>query len=127
MIAHQGVSSSRINSSETSIKYHDGKAEDIIRSFIQISVIEMHKKKILEKHISELENGMVDEVDIERQLEIVNELEVEIQELADLLMTALKKKQYFKNVISDFVGFKIPESSACFADILRMKQKEEIG
>jgi len=62
----------------------DGIAEDIIRSFVQIAVLEMHTKTLLEKRVSELENGMIDEDDIEMQLEVIKELEIEIHELAEI-------------------------------------------
>lgn len=38
----------------------DGIAEDLIRSFVQISAAELHAKTILEKRISELEEGLID-------------------------------------------------------------------
>ena len=151
----------------------DGIAEDIIRSFVQIAVVEMHTKTLFEKRVSELENGMVDEKDITKQIEIIKELEVEIYDLAKirrgdmfylydlygsmgdkekwctvkhlgiammtafeawqasdndpfLLSLALKKNQYFIKAISSFLGVEITECAACFADILRMKQEEEI-
>ena len=40
----------------------DGMAEDLIRSFTQIANAELHVKTLLEKRISELENGMVKEI-----------------------------------------------------------------
>jgi len=62
----------------------DGIAEDIIRSFVQIAVLEMHTKTLLEKRVSELENGRVDVNDIEEQLEVIKELEIEIHKLAEV-------------------------------------------
>ena len=62
----------------------DGMAEDIIRSFVQIAVMEMHTKTLFEKRVSELENGMVNEDDITKQLEEIKELESEIHDLADI-------------------------------------------
>ena len=62
----------------------DGIAEDIIRSFVQIAVLEMHTKTLLEKRVSELEHGMVDEDKIDEQLEVISELEIEIHELAEV-------------------------------------------
>ena len=62
----------------------DGIAEDIIRSFVQIATLEMHTKTLLEKRVSELEYGMIDEDDIEEQIEVIKELEVEIHELTKL-------------------------------------------
>ena len=151
----------------------DGIAEDIIRSFIQIAVLEMHTKTLLEKRVSELEHGMVDEGNFETQLEAIKKLEIEIHELAEirrgdmrylyelcgsvgdiekwcsvkhlgiammtafeawqasdnddyLLMIALKKNRYFIKAISAFLGVEITECAACFSDILRMKQEEEV-
>ena len=62
----------------------DGIAEDIIRSFAQIAVLEMHVKTLLEKRVSELENGMVAEDHIQEQLERIKALEIEIHDLAEL-------------------------------------------
>jgi len=62
----------------------DGIAEDIIRSFVQIAVLEMHVKTLLEKRVSELENGLVVADNIEGHLEVIDELEVDIHELAEL-------------------------------------------
>ena len=62
----------------------DGMAEDMIRSFVQMAVLEMHAKTLLEKRVSELENGMVDEDKIEAQLETIKGLESEIHELAEI-------------------------------------------
>jgi len=150
----------------------DGIAEDIIRSFVQIAVLEMHMKTLLEKRVSELENGMVNEDSIEEQLEVIKMLEIEIHELAEirrgdmlylyevygsmgdkeqwcsvkhlaiammtafeawqasdndsfLLLTALKKNQHFIKSLSAFLGVEITECAACFADVLRMNEKEE--
>lgn len=62
----------------------DGITEDIIRSFVQIAVTEMHTKTLIEKRVSELENGFVSETDIELQLYKINELKEEIKSLAEL-------------------------------------------
>ena len=151
----------------------DGIAEDIIRSFVQIAVAEMHTKTLFEKRVSELENGIIDEEDVTKQLEIIKELEGEIHNLAEirrgdmlylfelygkvgdkekwctvkhlgiammtafeawqasdnddyLLMISLKKNRYFIKAISAFLGVEITECAACFADILKMKQEEEV-
>lgn len=63
----------------------DGIAEDLIRSFIQIASAEIHAKTLLEKRISELENGLIDlEVNLESQLRKINELKEEITAFAEL-------------------------------------------
>lgn len=63
----------------------DGIAEDIIRSFVQIASAEMHAKTLLEKRVSELENGFIDlETDLEQQLSKISELKIEINDLAEL-------------------------------------------
>ncbi|MCL2559378.1 MAG: hypothetical protein FWE07_02725 [Turicibacter sp.] len=62
----------------------DGIAEDIIRSFVQMAVVEMHTKTLLEKRVSELENGRIEEGNIEKQLESINTLERNIHKFAAL-------------------------------------------
>lgn len=63
----------------------DGMAEDIIRSFVQIASAEMHAKTLLEKRMSEVENGLIDlEKDLAAHNEKTNELEKEIEELAQI-------------------------------------------
>jgi len=65
----------------------DGLAEDLIRSFVQIAVMEMHTKTLLEKCISEQENGLVDMDNKkvrEMMLEKENDLRDELIELADI-------------------------------------------
>ena len=49
----------------------DGMAEDLIRSFTQIANAELHVKTLLEKRISELENGMVKENDTEDHINAI--------------------------------------------------------
>ena len=65
----------------------DGIAEDLIRSFVQIAAVEMHAKTLLEKRISELENGLIDldEKDaLANHLKTITETQQEIFELAQL-------------------------------------------
>lgn len=52
----------------------DGLAEDLIRSFVQMSVVEMHIKSLIEKKSSEMAEGMVDPEDTEAVLKYVEEL-----------------------------------------------------
>jgi len=65
----------------------DGLAEDLIRSFVQIAVMEMHSKTLLEKRVSEMENGLIDvekpEV-LKEQLSKIGDLKEGIAELAQL-------------------------------------------
>ena len=46
-----------------------GIGEDIIRSFTQIASAELHAKTLLEKRISEVENGLISEEEIPDNLE----------------------------------------------------------
>lgn len=65
----------------------DGIAEDIIRSFVQIAGAELHAKTLLEKRISEMENGIVDMSDSEvapLQFQKINDLKQELVTLAQL-------------------------------------------
>lgn len=52
----------------------DGAAEDLIRSFVQLSCAELHAKTILEKTESELENGIVDLENDEEVQKAVNKI-----------------------------------------------------
>ncbi|WP_430602756.1 hypothetical protein IGJ02_000051 [Enterococcus sp. DIV0724b] len=66
----------------------DGIAEDLIRSFVQIASAEMHAKTLLEKRVSELENGLIDlETELEAQLQKITEYKEEITTLAELRRT----------------------------------------
>lgn len=68
----------------------DGMAEDIIRSFVQVASAEMHIKTLMEKRISELENGLVNIEDdgiISEHLRKISELKTEINELAQMRRT----------------------------------------
>lgn len=63
----------------------EGLAEDLIRSIVQIGSAEMHEKTILEKRISELENGLIDvENDdvVSQQIEKIEEAKQSLCELA---------------------------------------------
>ncbi|MGL4695169.1 hypothetical protein [Enterococcus larvae] len=62
----------------------DGLAEDLIRSFVQIASAEMHTKTLLEKRTSELENGFVQDSDIENVLKNIKEIQEELIELAEI-------------------------------------------
>lgn len=63
----------------------DGIAEDIIRSFVQLAVLEMHTKTLLEKRVSEMENGMIDlEQSLTEHLEKIDQLQEELRTLAEL-------------------------------------------
>lgn len=63
----------------------DGIAEDIIRSFVQVASAEMHAKTLLEKRVSELENGLIDlDTDLESQLSKISDAKEEISVLAEV-------------------------------------------
>ncbi|MEI5994032.1 hypothetical protein [Candidatus Enterococcus mansonii] len=63
----------------------DGIAEDLIRSFVQVASAEMHTKTLLEKRVSELENGLIDlETALEMQLQKITDMKEEITVLAEL-------------------------------------------
>lgn len=61
-----------------------GIAEDLIRSFVQIASAELHVKTILEKRISELENGMYEEDDLNLLLEEISTQKEQLIELAEI-------------------------------------------
>lgn len=62
----------------------DGIAEDLIRSLVQMASVELHTKTLIEKRISEIENGMVNEEDIPKQLEVIQGLKEDIEEQAEV-------------------------------------------
>ncbi|EOL50653.1 hypothetical protein [Enterococcus caccae] len=63
----------------------DGIAEDLIRSFVQIASAEMHAKTLLEKRVSELENGLIDlEIELDSHLQKITEIKEEVTALAEL-------------------------------------------
>lgn len=61
-----------------------GLSEDLLRSFIQVGCAELHLKTLLEKRVSELENGMVSEDDLMKHLEIIDDIESDMEELAQI-------------------------------------------
>lgn len=61
-----------------------GIAEDLIRSFVQVGCGELHLKTILEKRVSEIENGMIEEKDIPKTIERIDEIKEEVSELAEI-------------------------------------------
>lgn len=67
------------NSNSTS-----GLSEDLVRSFIQVGCAELHLKTLLEKRISELENGMVKEENLSKHIETISDIESDMEELAQV-------------------------------------------
>lgn len=65
----------------------DGLAEDLLRSLVQVASAEMHAKTLLEKRVSELENGLIDIEDdsiVLKQLDKIQSLKDDVNELAQL-------------------------------------------
>lgn len=64
----------------------DGAAEDLIRSFVQLSCAELHAKTLLEKTESSLENGIVDlenEEEVQKAVEKLNSMSEELGMIAE--------------------------------------------
>lgn len=59
-----------------------GMAEDLLRSITQLSCSEVHLKTLIEKAISELENGMIAEENLSKQVEKVSNLKEELESIA---------------------------------------------
>lgn len=59
-----------------------GIAEDLIRSFVQIGCAETHTKTLIEKRVSELENGMVEETDMDKQIQVIENLKSDLEQQA---------------------------------------------
>lgn len=71
----------------TNIHSSDSQAEDLIRAFVQVGCSESHLKTLLEKAVSELENGLIEvenpEV-LKAHTEKIDEITEEITLTADL-------------------------------------------
>ena len=61
-----------------------GLSEDLLRSFIQVGCAELHLKTLLEKRVSEIENGMVSDDDLMKHLEIIDDIENDMEDLAQI-------------------------------------------
>lgn len=62
----------------------DGIAEDIIRSFTQLTCSEGHYKTLIEKRLSEFENGMVKENEITKTRNEIEEMKQELSDCAQI-------------------------------------------
>lgn len=62
----------------------DGIAEELIRSFVQIAGVELHEKTLVEKRISELENGLIEETEIPKHIEKIGQLKDHLMEVAQI-------------------------------------------
>lgn len=62
----------------------DGIAEDLIRSFVQVAAAELHAKTILEKRVSELENGLIDTTNVDVVNAHLDKIELAKNDLVDL-------------------------------------------
>lgn len=60
----------------------DSIAEDLIRSFTQVGNAELHTKTLIEKRVSEIENGMIEDDEISERLETIQELKEELEKQA---------------------------------------------
>lgn len=68
------------------INSSDGLAEDLIRSFIQLAVAEQHIKTLIEKRVSELENGIINTQDTEelnKNFEATKDLRTDLEVYAE--------------------------------------------
>lgn len=65
----------------------DGIAEDLIRSIVQTACAEVHSKTLLEKFEAQLSDGIIDLSDekaVQRQLNMIDDVQYEINALAEL-------------------------------------------
>ena len=62
----------------------DGLAEDLIRSFTQLTATELHLKTLIEKRISEVEFGLIEQEKQEDQFKIIENLRNDLEEIANL-------------------------------------------
>lgn len=61
-----------------------GLAEDLIRSFVQIASAELHVKTLIEKRVSEIENGFYTDEEVQGAVDEVGTLTEEIISLANM-------------------------------------------
>ncbi|MEX1505529.1 hypothetical protein [Enterococcus sp. C56] len=64
----------------------EGLAEDLIRSMVQTSSIELHLKTLVEKRQSEMDNGLIDTNDFNRvneQIDVLKNLKEELFEVTE--------------------------------------------
>lgn len=74
----------------------DGAAEDIIRSFTQLVCTEEHYKTVIEKHNSELNNGIVDADDsdaVSRHIELLTDAVDELGQVAEIRRALMLRLQ----------------------------------
>lgn len=76
----------------------DGAAEDLIRSMIQLACLEQHYKTLLEKRMSEMENGLIEE---EKETEHSEKID-NLQE--DLEYTASIRRNLMRNLYDMYNG-----------------------
>ena len=62
----------------------EGIAEDLIRAFTQLVCVEAHYKTLIEKKISEIENGFVEDKDIQHVLDEIDDLKNQLSDVAQL-------------------------------------------
>ena len=62
----------------------DGLAEDLIRSFTQLTATELHLKTLIEKRISEVVFGLIEQEKQEDQFKIIENLRNDLEEIANL-------------------------------------------
>lgn len=62
----------------------EGIAEDLIRAFTQLVCVEGHYKTLIEKKISEIENGFIKDEDIPKQLNEIEDLKAQLEQVAQL-------------------------------------------
>lgn len=61
-----------------------GLSEDLIRSFVQVGCAELHLKTIMEKRISELENGLVPDEKVSDVVGAISEIQEDMESLAQI-------------------------------------------
>lgn len=62
----------------------DGKAEDLIRAFVQVGCAETHAKTLVEKYNAQLENGLIDLSDNKAVMEQTDKITATTEELNNL-------------------------------------------
>lgn len=67
----------------------NGIAEEMIRTFVQLGCCELHTKTTIEKKVSELENGMVPEDNVQDFIKDIEDLRKDLIEYAQLRREAM--------------------------------------
>ena len=105
-----------------------GKAEDLLRSIVQMGCAEVHAMTLYFKVESQLEHGLVDVTDPEilhKAIEKADMFREDINTYDDpeLMRLAYESYKAFAKAVTRFLGVEISECASCLSDSLRATTK----